>query len=290
MLLAPCLWIILAQNSNSTDTQQYHSSEVVLFSDFVVKINPRDKPQERVLVITNRAIYNLLPTDYGKCKRRISLDAVESITVSTVSDEFVLHVPTEYDYRLMSLRKKEVVDTLKNAFAEATSSPLEVAEIDLIVLKSLCITKYQARKTKREPKNTSRFSASSMDSDVSVSTAGQAGENETSIKRLDTSGSVTGWSKEHTDVTPDDFELLKVVGRGSFGKVMLVKRKGENATYAMKVLRKQAIIDRNQVEHTKAERQILVETQHPFLMGLHYAFQTKSKLYLVMDYLTGMYT
>jgi len=85
----------------------------------------------------------------------------------------------------------------------------------------------------------------------------------------------------------EDFELLKVLGRGSFGKVMQVRKKSDGKIYAMKILKKQAIIARNQVEHTKAERKILESLQHPFLMTLRYAFQSKDKLYFVLDYYQG---
>lgn len=88
----------------------------------------------------------------------------------------------------------------------------------------------------------------------------------------------------------DDFEFLKVLGRGGFGKVMLVRKKtgsDVDQVYAMKILKKAAIIQRNQVEHTQAERKILESLNHPFLMTLRYAFQSKQKLYFVLDYYTG---
>lgn len=83
------------------------------------------------------------------------------------------------------------------------------------------------------------------------------------------------------------FELLKVLGRGAFGKVMQVRKKDDSKVYAMKILKKAAIVARNQVDHTKAERKILQTLQHPFLMTLRYAFQSKEKLYLVLDYFQG---
>eukprot|EP01114_Cavostelium_apophysatum_P000508 TRINITY_DN1045_c0_g1_i1.p1 TRINITY_DN1045_c0_g1~~TRINITY_DN1045_c0_g1_i1.p1 ORF type:complete len:412 (-),score=123.08 TRINITY_DN1045_c0_g1_i1:231-1466(-) len=88
-------------------------------------------------------------------------------------------------------------------------------------------------------------------------------------------------------VTKDDFELLNVIGKGSFGKVMQVKKKDDGKIYAMKVLRKEAIIARKQVAHTRAEKSILQKIQHPFIVKLHYAFQTKDKLYMILDYING---
>ena len=79
----------------------------------------------------------------------------------------------------------------------------------------------------------------------------------------------------------------QVLGKGSFGKVMLVKRKGQDELMAMKTLRKAALVKRNQLAHTKTERNILQNIRHPFLMRLHYAFQTKDKLYMVIEYMAG---
>jgi len=95
------------------------------------------------------------------------------------------------------------------------------------------------------------------------------------------------FSKNKQQVTKDDFELLKVIGKGSFGKVMQVKKKDDGKIYAMKVLRKDTIIARKQVTHTKAEKNILMKIQHPFIVNLNYAFQTKDKLYMILDYING---
>ncbi|KAN0038373.1 hypothetical protein ACTA71_000548 [Dictyostelium dimigraforme] len=95
------------------------------------------------------------------------------------------------------------------------------------------------------------------------------------------------FSKNKQSATKDDFELLNVIGKGSFGKVMQVKKKGEDKIFAMKVLRKDAIIARKQVNHTKSEKTILQCISHPFIVNLHYAFQTKDKLYMVLDFVNG---
>src|SRR5689334_19453541 len=92
-------------------------------------------------------------------------------------------------------------------------------------------------------------------------------------------------------VGPKDFELLKVLGKGGYGKVFQVRKvtgKDASSVFAMKVLKKATIV-RNQKDtaHTKAERNILEEVKHPFIVDLHYAFQTGGKLYLILEYLSG---
>jgi len=93
-----------------------------------------------------------------------------------------------------------------------------------------------------------------------------------------------------TRLSLNDFQMLKVLGKGSYGKVVLVKKAGQqddNKVYAMKMLRKEHLIRRNQVEHTKTERQVLEAVSHPFIVRLHYAFQSPKKLHLVMEYCPG---
>lgn len=85
----------------------------------------------------------------------------------------------------------------------------------------------------------------------------------------------------------EDFELVKVIGKGSFGKVTLVRKKADQRLYAMKVLSKANIVKRRQVEHTKTERRVLSQISHPFVVKLHYAFQSEEKLYFVLDYAAG---
>ncbi|XP_039272059.2 serine/threonine-protein kinase Sgk3-like [Styela clava] len=87
---------------------------------------------------------------------------------------------------------------------------------------------------------------------------------------------------------PSDFDFLKVIGKGSFGKVLLAKHRKDEYFYAVKVLQKKAIMKRNEQKHIMAERNVLLQNlKHPFLVGLHYSFQTLDKLYFVLDYVNG---
>lgn len=85
----------------------------------------------------------------------------------------------------------------------------------------------------------------------------------------------------------EDFEIMKVVGQGAFGKVYQVLKKGTSEIYAMKVMRKDKIMEKNHAEYMKAERDILTKIGHPFIVQLRYSFQTKYRLYLVLDFING---
>lgn len=111
-----------------------------------------------------------------------------------------------------------------------------------------------------------------------------------SYDHLETEIEIKHLTKEGCDKpSPSHFELLKVLGEGSFGKVFLVRKitaPDSGILYAMKVLRKATLKVRDR-ERTKMERNILASINHPFIVRLHYAFQTEGKLYLVLDFLRG---
>jgi len=88
-------------------------------------------------------------------------------------------------------------------------------------------------------------------------------------------------------VSVEDFDLLTLIGKGSFGKVMQVKKKDTGKIYAMKVLDKKHILEHNEVEHTLAEKHILQQIHHPFLVNLNFSFQTEDKLYFILDFVNG---
>ncbi|KAJ2079299.1 hypothetical protein H4R24_003876 [Coemansia sp. RSA 988] len=89
-------------------------------------------------------------------------------------------------------------------------------------------------------------------------------------------------------VSVEDFSVLHLIGKGGYGKVYLVRHKLTGKHYAMKVLRKASILlQRRQIGFTMTERTILSEVQHPFIVKLYYAFQSNSKLFLIMEYVAG---
>jgi len=88
-------------------------------------------------------------------------------------------------------------------------------------------------------------------------------------------------------VKSSDFEFLYIIGRGGFGKVWRVKSKTTNKHYALKQMSKLKIIDKKSIKSINSERDLLSELFSPFIVNMHYAFQDKEFLYLVIDLLPG---
>ncbi|GEQ71493.1 hypothetical protein JCM33374_g5177 [Metschnikowia sp. JCM 33374] len=89
---------------------------------------------------------------------------------------------------------------------------------------------------------------------------------------------------------PEDFDVLRLLGKGTFGQVYQVRNRDNGRIYAMKILSKKLIVKKKEIAHTIGERNILVRTSaaaSPFIVGLKFSFQTVSDLYLVTDYMSG---
>ncbi|KDQ64527.1 hypothetical protein JAAARDRAFT_117772 [Jaapia argillacea MUCL 33604] len=85
----------------------------------------------------------------------------------------------------------------------------------------------------------------------------------------------------------DDFRTVKVIGKGAFGEVRLVQKTDTGKIYAMKTLKKEEMLKKDQLAHVRAERDVLAESNSPWVVQLYYSFQDPMYLYLIMEFLPG---
>ncbi|KAI3384073.1 hypothetical protein SNEBB_000285 [Seison nebaliae] len=143
--------------------------------------------------------------------------------------------------------------------------------------------------------STSNYSMMEMDDNCSNDLSINRNNCTSSIRRsCRNSFKIDGFGKKQKQtkqfqkrVSIHDFHLIKVLGRGSFGKVVLSEHKSTNNIYAIKILKKQLILAKDEVSHILTENKVLKSTSHPFLTSLKYAFQTMDHLCFVMEFATG---
>ena len=263
-------------------TNNITRDEEILFSDKVKKINKKGWNQDRNLILTDKAIYNLKKT---ALKRRIDYKIIIGITVSKVSDEFVIHCEDiDYDYHFNSKRKKTIIEIITKNYEAIKGESLKLFEINLTKLNTFVTTK----KDKEKQQRISRMPTAGQ---VEVSEYLFGNKSKTNIHSIVVPKKGKGKVKQSTfqnvDVNFDDFEIIKIIGRGSVGKIALVKYKNDGNLYAMKSMRKDQIISEGIVDNVLIERNILLEGQCEFILTITFFFQSPERLYFVCPFMKG---
>mmetsp|Transcript_47086 Transcript_47086/g.78155 ORF Transcript_47086/g.78155 Transcript_47086/m.78155 type:complete len:213 (+) Transcript_47086:29-667(+) len=155
----------LGQNADVQKLIQTEGSkdESVIASFKVTKINRKGKKQDRFIVFTQKAVYNLQPKKYVKSKRRVEINCIQMVTLSTVSVEFAIHVPSEYDYHLASKNKQQIADALADVYQKVTGKELLVIESEMKHLSDIIMTKTLAKFEDHNSKNKMKESMNTKD-------------------------------------------------------------------------------------------------------------------------------
>ena len=229
-------------------------------------------------------------------KNKFSLSQIVGITVSKVTDEFVIHCKDEEnDYNYISYKRIEILDTLNKAYHNIENKNIKLSEINDKSLKTYVTLK-------KEKQNDPSYTRMKNDQLIEIETYIKNNNNEKS-NGLETGaqpassremingrkGTLTMFSSHRTvkEVNLEDFKILKVIGRGSFGKVCLVEYLPTHEIYAMKSLKKDILIEEDQIESTILEKEILQSIDHPLLCRLIFCFQTEDRIFFVMPFLSG---
>lgn len=251
--------------------------EIIQFSDKVIKINRFGMNQERVIMITNKGIYNLKKKEL---KRKIEMDKIRGITISKLSDEFVLHgTDFDYDYYFVSNRKKKIIEYIAKYFFEMTKTDIKLFELDNKSLKNVVTLKKEKKKNVNFTRMPEQFT-------ISLHTFLYGTKQESFLSKKSAT-IIQTHSHYKNDAKLDDFKVIKIIGRGSFGKVSLVENVKTEVLFAMKSLKKDILLYNDQVKNTLQEKKILQNMDNPFLVNLEYCFQTDERIYFIMPFLKG---
>ena len=251
--------------------------EEIQFSDKIYKINKYNWKQERIIIITDKAIYNLKK---DTLKRRIDLKALIGITISKNSEEFVLHCShIDYDYHYTSPRIKTIIEIISKNYEALFDEELKLYELtdknlnEYVTLKS---EKEKQSKYTRMPKNQKRLNVKEY-----------LFGNQSKTEINDKNNIKIKPKFNNTEVCYNDFEIIKVIGRGFVGKIILVKYKKDGKYYAMKMMRKDQIISQELENNILLEKNILIEAQCEFILSLSFFFQTPERLYFITPFIPG---
>ena len=324
--------------------------EKVYYSDVITKINHYGLSQERSIILTDIALYNMKKKEL---KRRIPYKEILGISYSNISNEFVIHGNNcQYDYHYNSQDKNLIISLIIFFYDEQDNSKIKICEIPEKSLKNYVTRKKEKQKdctyTKMDKNyliDTMEFQDNNMEllffgNDIDINknpgynisnvnninnlnndcidnnssnaykiyysstnndnnkVEGKKSNNSNFLSNININinntqkeknkeGTIFSKNKDIKKVSLNDFKLLKVLGRGTFGKVCLAQYKATKKYYAMKIMKKNIILEHNQVTHTLLEKNILQNLNYQFLVGMDFCFQTQERIYFAMNFIRG---
>ena len=272
--------------ANDKEIQEIIKDEKLYFSDMITKINHYGMSQERSIILTDKALYNMKKK---ALRRRISYADIRGVTYSKLTFEFVVHGnDDEYDYQYIHQDRDLIICFIAIFYQQVAFKPIQICEVQEKTLKNYVTQKKEKKKDNSYSKMDTKFlidTADFINQNLKEATGGETQLDPKEEKRRKN----TIFSKHKTikTVELDDFQIMKVLGRGSFGKVCLVQYKPTKEFYAMKSLKKDVLLDQDQVESTILEKKILQSLDHPFLVGMVFCFQTEERIYFIMPFIRG---
>ena len=278
--------------SNDKEVLKAINNEVIYFSNKIYKINTFK--QERNLVLTNKSLYNF---QGKKVKRQMKYEEMLGITFSNQSNEFVVHAKEGYDFHFLSTDKTMIIYLISVFYESIVNKPIILCQVNEKSLKQYVTTK----KDKKKDINISRLDDNNkIDTQTFI-----IDNNPLQIKKRSNTESSGG---KVTNIPPpkenpkfinnnliftnedkinsagiEDFEVIRLIGRGATSKVFLVKNKFNHNFYALKSLVKNYMEMNNEDNNLKK----IKELKFPFLINTALCFETNEKVYFAFEYIQG---
>ena len=218
------------------------------------------------------------------------IESIIGFTINNITDEFIIHCKDrENDYNFISKKKFQIFETINNEYKKIKNIQLKLSEVEDKSLK-IYVTlkkekKFDTNFTRMEKNNLIKIDFYLNKNNLKNNIISKQNKEEIQKRK----GTLTMFSSHKTinEVKLEDFKILKVIGRGSFGKVCLVEYLPTNEIFAMKSLKKDILIEEEQIESTLLEKEILQNIDHQFLCKLIFYFQTEDRIFFVMPFFSG---
>ena len=205
-----------------------------------------------------------------------------------MTDEFIIHlIKSEKDYYYISHNRNEIIATISSAYYDLEKSKLKFSLINEKSLK-LYVT---SKKDKSMNPNFTRMKIDYLCNIEDYLLKNKVTQEELNYSNVVAAkiqnGTMISSHKNVKSVKLDDFKFKKVIGRGSFGKVCLVEYLPTHEIYVMKNIKKDVLIEKEQIKNILLEKEILESIDYPLLCNLVFFFQNEERIYFVMPFLSG---
>jgi len=266
-------------------------SEILYYSNKILKIKTL-MTEERNIVLTEEGVYYF---HKKKMKKKIPYMNIFGITYSTQNNNFILHLKEEEnDYYYQSADRMRFIQILSSLYENKANEILKIAKIDDKNLKTYITSK----KDKKKNKDFSKMDLSKL---IPIKQFLVESQNELKAQQL--SGNMNNMQTQVqndikvelifsniegvSSVNLEDFKIIKVLGRGEYGKVYLVHFVKINTYFAMKSIQKKYLEDENDVQTLLIDQKFLQNINYPFFVGIQLCFHTNERLYFIMNLING---
>ena len=284
--------------AKDTDILKSIGKEILYYSNKIIKINSFSMNQDRFLVLTDESLYNF---HKKKLKRKIEYNKIRGITYSKITPElFVVHGnDIEHDYYFQSQERNLIINIIAKFYEEQTGKKIKICEVNEKTLKNYVTGKKEKKKD---------VSNSKMDESKIIDTVKFLNENKTLEKKIRKNSSLNTYeNKNIEDEKPieiktsiifckekslensglNNYKIIKIIGRGEYGKIFLVKNNNNKQYYAMKSLKKDFLVNKNEINANLINKKLLQNLDYIFLIGCVACFHTDERIYFILNLIEG---
>ena len=286
---------------NDEEISKIIGNEKIYYSNKVQKYNSYSIKQERSLLLTNKCIYNIVNK---KVKRQMKYEEMRGISFSSLSNEFIFHANQGYDIHFLSPDKILIIYIIAKLYEELLKKPIILCEIKEKSLKAYVTSKTDKKKDSEysrldenykidtrtflidnEPNENNKRSGTDLSCGKANRKTSMIVENPKEIN----SETIFSNDSKIKGASLDEFNIIKIIGRGLSGKVVLTKNIINNEYYALKSIKKD-IIDFEEQSHStfiKLFQNVIKKLKFPFIFDVHFCFQTNDRIYFASSYIQG---